>query len=208
MSSTVTPIASTRLRETRRIRPHEAPHWYAFYTRGRHEKQVHAGFRRGGIESYLPLLPRERQWHDRRTIVEMPLFPSYVFARLPLHGLHRACRIPGVVHVVSLAGRPTPVPERDVENVRMLVAAIVATGIDPEIDGFDPLEPGVPVRITEGAFAGIEGTIVQLRGRRLLLRVGFRAVGQAVRVEVEAAHLERLDEGAPRDRRLRRDATV
>ena len=46
--------------------------WYACYTRARHEKQVDLWFGRRGIESYLPMIPRVRQWKDRKKVVDWP----------------------------------------------------------------------------------------------------------------------------------------
>jgi transcription antitermination factor NusG len=74
---------------------YEAPHWYACYTRARHEKRVDEQLAERGLETYLPLLARERQWSDRRKVVEFPLFPGYVFCRFTLDELHEVLTVPG-----------------------------------------------------------------------------------------------------------------
>src|SRR5690348_7529424 len=58
--------------------------WYAVQTRPRHEKKVCAEMQQKHIESYLPLLTQTHYWTDRRKLVEVPLFPGYVFLRASL----------------------------------------------------------------------------------------------------------------------------
>ena len=60
------------------------PLWFAVYTKSRHEKVVHASLASQSVEAFLPLHQVLSQWKDRRVWVEKPLFPGYLFARLPL----------------------------------------------------------------------------------------------------------------------------
>src|SRR5438067_462263 len=55
--------------------------WVALQTRSRHEKIVAAQLEQKGVESYLPLVSKDRKWSDRIKSVSLPLFPNYVFAR-------------------------------------------------------------------------------------------------------------------------------
>ena len=61
--------------------------WFACYTRARHEKQVAIRLEQRSLESFCPVLPQERQWHDRVKLIEWPLFPSYEFVRCATTGL-------------------------------------------------------------------------------------------------------------------------
>src|SRR5579862_9303851 len=49
--------------------------WYAVETRGRFEKAICASLRTKGLETFLPLHSSQRQWSDRRQLVELPIFP-------------------------------------------------------------------------------------------------------------------------------------
>ena len=168
--------------------------WYAFHTRARHEKRVNERLQDRGVEVFLPLVPRSRQWHDRKKIVEMPLFPSYVFARAAEGSLVRVLDTPGVAGVVRMAGRAVPVAEEEIENVRRFAAVIVETGNVPEPEPF--FDEGQPVRITSGQLSGVEGLIVERRGgNRALLQVGLKAIGQGLKVEVDQATLQVISNG-------------
>ncbi len=163
------------------------PRWYACYTRARHEKRVDGLLTRNGVESYLPLVPRLSQWKDRKKLVSWPLFPSYVFARFTLGRMHDILVVPGVSTIVRSRGYPTPIPEEELANVRRFADAAVAAGVCPEVVPL--VNEGDWVRIAEGAFRGVEGRVVERRGRRRVL-VGLRPIGQGLEVDVEARLLQ------------------
>lgn len=168
------------------------PAWYACYTRARHEKRVDLQLRERGWDAYLPLVPRERQWHDRKKVVEFPLFASYIFVRATRPTLSQVLATPGIATVVRFNGRPIPVPDEDIANVRRLVSALRESG-----RGFEPVplvEKGNRVAIVDGPFQGIEGIVLERRGaERALVQVGVRAIGRGVKIEVETRELEVLE---------------
>jgi transcription antitermination factor NusG len=163
------------------------PHWFACYTRGRAEKQVERQLQRRGIESFLPLIPRKRQWKDRLKLVDWPLFPSYVFGRFALSDLHAVLTTPGVATVVRTRGYPTPVLETELENVRLFAARLSESGQEagPPV----AFERGQPVRVVSGPFQGVEGVVVEQRNRRRVL-VGLHAIGQGLEINVKTELLE------------------
>lgn len=165
----------------------EEPHWYACYTRARHEKQVEAVLRQRGFDSYLPRIPILRQWNDRKKLVEFPLFPSYVFGRFRLRELHGVLSTPGLSTVVRANGYPTPIPDYDIENVRRFVDALTQTGVEPEQGSF--LADGQWVRVLDGPFAGVEGMVIEQRGRKRVL-VGVEAIGQGLEIDIETRLLK------------------
>jgi transcription termination/antitermination protein NusG len=162
-----------------------SPHWYACSTRARHEKRVSEQLSRRGVETYLPVVLRERQWSDRRKLVEFPMFPGYVFGRFTLEEIQRVVTVPGVATVVRHNGVPSPIPEGELENVRRFVAALAETGEIPEPR---PLEPGEAVRVMHGPFEGVEGVVVERRGRRRVL-VGLKTIGQGMEIDIDGRNL-------------------
>lgn len=173
----------------------DAPRWFACYTRARHEKKVDALLRERGHESYLPLVPRERQWHDRKKVVEFPLFPSYVFVRIRRDGLSAVLSTPGVSTVVRFGGRPVPIPEEEIENVRRFTAALREGEEGAEVESAPLVTEGQRVRVASGSFEGVRGIVIQRRGRdRVLIQVGVEAIRQGLKVEVPAEVLDPLEE--------------
>ena len=165
------------------------PHWYACYTRARHEKQVEAQLRQRGMESYLPLVQQMRQWSDRKKTVQFPLFPSYVFGRFRLADLHAVLTTPGVSTIVRANGYPTPIPPGDLDNVKHFVAALADSGLEPDPRPF--LSEGQWVRVMEGPFEGVEGIVVEARGRKRVL-VGLAAIGQGLEIDIDTRLLKAI----------------
>ena len=166
--------------------------WYALSTRARHEKQVDARLRERGFEVYLPLMPSVRQWHDRKKVVQWPLFPGYVFARFAANKAARVLGTPGVATVVRSNGHPAAISDEEIDNVRRFAAAVAETGCIPEPAPY--IEQGQQVRIVRGPFAGVEGLVLEYRGgERAIVQMGLRAIGQGLKVEVDARSLKVVD---------------
>ncbi|HKD92231.1 MAG TPA: transcription termination/antitermination NusG family protein, partial [Terriglobales bacterium] len=70
------------------------PRWYAAQTCSRHEKRVSEYLGSRSIESFLPLYTTQRRWADRKARVELPLFPGYLFVRIPLAERLRVLDLP------------------------------------------------------------------------------------------------------------------
>jgi transcription termination/antitermination protein NusG len=160
----------------------DLPRWYACYTKARHEKRAEQMIRERGIETYLPVIPRISQWKDRKKLVEWPLFPSYVFARIGLREAYRVLGVPGVASLVGSAGRPVPIADDELENVRLFVRAL-GNG-DTPVDLVPFYAEGTWVEVTTGPFAGVKGVVVERRGRRRVL-VGLKAIGQGMEVDLD-----------------------
>lgn len=162
------------------------PHWYACYTRARHEKQVDRLLQERGFETFLPLVPRVSQWKDRRKVVEWPLFPSYVFSRFGAEHMQRVLATPGVAGVVRTNGRPARIDEAELENVRRFARALAGGEVEVEQRPF--LAEGEWVEVMDGPFQGIRGIVVEHRNRRRVL-IGLKAIGQALEIDIDTRAL-------------------
>jgi transcription antitermination factor NusG len=166
--------------------------WYALYTRARHEKKVDRLLRLREFEVFLPLVPRESQWHDRKKIVDWPLFPGYVFARFGLKSTAQVLGTPGVATIVRQDGVPAAIPEIEIENVRRLASVVSETGALPEPTPL--VQCGQHARISRGPFAGVHGVVVQRRGSgRVLIQIGLDVIGQGIKIEIEESSLQELE---------------
>jgi transcription antitermination factor NusG len=160
--------------------------WYACYTYGRHEKRVASILRHRGFESYIATVRTERRWSDRTKVVDVPVFPSYVFGRFALFRLSEVLDIPGVSAVVRKGSTPVAVPDQEIEAIRRLIGLANAAGIPPE--PWHGLSVGDQVAVVSGTFRGVTGTVTQLRGKTRLL-VCVSAIGSGLSVEVSQSHL-------------------
>ncbi len=155
------------------------PAWYALRTRSRHEKLVEEQLTAQGIEPFLPLVHRMRQWKDRRKQVAFPLFPGYCFARFPLRERLGVVKIRGVVQIIGNHDGPIPVSEREIEAVRQLVTCTLP---------YDPhpyLKAGMLVEVIRGPLKGVQGVLVR-KGTRARLVINVSLIQQAASVELDA----------------------
>jgi len=156
--------------------------WYALHTRSRHEKLVSQQLSARGLEAFLPLVDRRRQWKDRWKIVSFPLFPGYCFARFHHYERLTVLAAVGVVQVLGINGHAIPIPEQEIEAVRLLVTSTLP---------FDPhpyLSEGMEVEVTRGPLAGARGMLVRKRDRARLV-VAIHLIQQAASVELDAADI-------------------
>jgi transcription antitermination factor NusG len=163
--------------------------WYALYTRARHEKRVAEVLGQRGFDTYLPLVPKVSQWHDRKKVVHWPLFPGYVFVRFRSGNASRVLAVPGSVQIIGVAGQPAPIPDEEIDNVRRFAACLAETGIVPR--AAPQVKRGQPVSVESGPFAGVRGVVLEHRAAgRVLIQVGLDAIGQALKIELDPRDLE------------------
>lgn len=154
--------------------------WYALRTRSRHEKRVYDQLTVRGVEAFLPLIERWRQWKDRRRLVAFPLFPGYCFARFTGGQRIAVLRVNGVVQVVGNREGPLPVPDAEIAGIQRLVTSTLP---------YDPhpyLETGMRVEVVRGPLAGLTGILVR-KGAKARFVVSVNLIQQAAAVELDGS---------------------
>ena len=172
--------------------PHMAPSatgepesWYAVQTRARHEKSVASRLQERGVPTFLPLVTETHRWSDRKKVVEVPLFNCYLFARIAPTNPDRlrVLQLDGVLSLVGKRGEGTPIPDGQIESVRLLLDEKLPWGSHPF------LKIGQRVRIRSGALDGMEGILVSRNGDRTLV-ISVDAIQRSLAVRVEGYDVE------------------
>ena len=158
--------------------------WFAIWTRSRHEQVVRDQLERKKIDAFLPTIPRWSRWKDRRKKIDWPLFPGYCFARFDPEDALPVLKVPGVVKIVSFEGKPAPIPEYELESIRLLVAS------DLQFDPCPLIHEGMMVEVVHGALKGVVGRLMRKDTRHARLVLSVDLIGQAVSVEVDAAYVK------------------
>jgi transcription antitermination factor NusG len=155
--------------------------WFAVRVRSNHEKIASASLRSKGYEELLPLWTGRRLWSDRIKVVESPLFPGYVFCKFDPSRRLPILTTPGVVGIVSFGEIPAPVYEHEIYSLRTMLGA----GLTCEPWPF--LEVGQPVTIEHGPLAGVDGTVLRLKGQyRLIIQISLLQRSVAAEIDREA----------------------
>jgi transcription antitermination factor NusG len=163
--------------------PMEKRNWFAVYTTCRHEKRVAHHLEQRQIEHFLPIYRAHHKWKDgTKAVVDLPLFPGYVFVRIDLNDRVGVLEVPGVLSMIGTAKQPAPLPDREVEALRV--------GLDPtKAEPHPLLTVGQRVRITRGALAGVEGIVVRKKGG-LQVVLTLSLLMQSIAIEVNGGDVE------------------
>ena len=159
-------------------------HWFAIWTRSRHEQVVREQLERKNIDAFLPTMPRWSRWKDRKKKIDWPLFPGYCFARFDVEDALPILKCAGVVNIVSFDGKPAPIPETELDSIRVLV------GSDLQYDPCPMIHEGMMVEVTHGALRGVIGRLMRKDALKSRLVLSVNLIGQAVSVEVDAADVK------------------
>ncbi len=162
-----------------------ADNWYAVHTHARHERVVVHKLKERGVETFLPTVTEVHRWSDRKKSVEMPLFSSYVFARFKDDRTERlnVLRVGGVLGLVGSRGEGTPIPDTQIDAIRILVERELPLSPCPF------LKIGQRVRIRGGALEGLEGIFVARNGSHTLV-ISIDAIERSLAVRLEGYQVE------------------
>lgn len=159
--------------------------WCALHTRHQHERTVASVLAGKGFDVFLPTYHAVHRWKDRNKQLVLPLFPGYLFFRYELDRRLEILSTPGINSIVSVAGRPAPITETEIEAVRRAVGS--SLGVEPH----PFLSEGDTVRITAGPLAGLEG-IVTRRKDALRLVLSVSMLGRSAAVQIDGCMIERV----------------
>jgi transcription antitermination factor NusG len=165
--------------------PGQQPHWFAVWTRSRHEQVVRTQLEEKQVTNFLPTLTKWSRWRDRRKQIEVPLFPGYVFARFPLSERLTVLKCSGVVSLVSVNGAPVPVPDPEIDGIRQLIESTLPYDPCPTI------KTGTMVEVVHGPLKGVIGRLTR-KGSQARLILAVNLIGQGVSVQVDAADVRAL----------------
>jgi hypothetical protein len=123
--------------------------WYVLRVRAGLEALAIDGLRRRGIEVFLP---------SKTSHISRESNDSHILARFSLANQRQVSLVPGVLDLVGVP-TPSPVPDRDVENLKAATDAGMTMKILPIV--------GEPVRgrISKGPLSGHHGIFLEHRGR-------------------------------------------
>ncbi|MCF8360035.1 MAG: UpxY family transcription antiterminator [Prolixibacteraceae bacterium] len=136
--------------------------WYAVYTKSRAEKKVLLELEYQGIEAYLPLQRKLRQWSDRRKWVETPLISGYIFVHITRREYEAVLKTQGVVTYVKFEGQAAKIPEEQIDWIkRMLRQKEIPVELHHKL-----FKVGDIIEIQAGPMIGIKGTLISIKNKK------------------------------------------
>jgi len=158
--------------------------WFAVQTRYRFEKKVAASLSTKGMRVFLPLRKETRVWCDREKEVSVPLFPGYAFVRSDRSLARRLLilQTAGVMGFVSFAGTAASVPQKQIDDLGLVLAQAVPFSLYPFV------KVGQKVRIRGGCLDGLEGLLTQREKDKLVISI--ESIQRSLAIEVRGYELE------------------
>ena len=160
--------------------------WYVFYTYPKFERKVHKYLQEDNYESFLPLHWVVRQWSDRKKRMEVPLFPNYIFVNIEHNKIFEVLKTPKLISCVTFNRIPAFLKQKEVDSIKQIVEN------EYPFEVCCNLKIGNSVVITEGALTGMEGVLVEERGK-CRFAVKIESLQQSMLVNVPSNCLEFLE---------------
>ncbi len=161
--------------------------WLAVYTRSRYEKKLLKQLEIMGLECYLPLRVQKKQWSDRVKTIEEPLLRSYLFVKVSNKEYYNVLNAVGAVRYVTFNGKAAIIPDKQIEDLKQFLIHFNQEVVVTQED----IEKGDLVKVKNGLLEGVQGEVVQFRGKdRILLR--FKDLGYCIHTEIQLNDIETL----------------
>ena len=152
----------------------ENKNWYALYTKPKQELKASKEFLILGIEYYLPLVTRIKQWSDRKKKINEPLLKGYIFVKVNEKERLLAMQQSPIVKTVNFSGVPAIVPDWEIENLRKMLSKQLEVKIE------DNLKKGTKVKVLDGPFKDIEGFVYETPNNDKELAVIINALKRSI----------------------------
>ncbi len=131
----------------------DAKHWFALFTKPRQEFKAEGQLKIIGINSYLPVVNKVKQWSDRKKKISEPVLRSYIFIQANEAERLTALEQTSIIRCLSEHRRPAVIPEWQIENLKRML------DYKAEYFVYEGLVSGTKVEIKEGPFAGVIGIV-------------------------------------------------
>ena len=174
-----------------------AAKWYAIQTHSGSEKSVKRAIEtmaeQLGLQDRIEeiVVPTEdviEVKNGKKKITERSLYPGYVFAKMDLDTdlWHKIQSLPKVSRFIGESKKPTPLNEKDVQNILDKVQNRAAP--KPKIS----FEPGEMVRIIDGPFANFTGMVEEYDLEHGKLKLNVSIFGRSTPVEILYSQVEKI----------------
>jgi len=159
--------------------------WYAVYTRPRWEKKVSELLTRKKIENYCPMNQVMKQWSDRKKLVEVPLFSSYVFIKADITNHTAIKQTDGLVNFVYWLGKPAVIKESEIDTIKEFLLQYQNVQLEKIAVNVNDR-----IRVSNGPFQMLEGDVMEVKSKSV--KVCLPSLGYAMIAEVDIANVEVL----------------
>ena len=150
--------------------------WYVVYTKPKWEKKVAERLNDIGVVTYCPLVKKTSQWSDRKKIISVPLFNSYIFVQIEDKERSRIFDVPGAVRYLFWLGKPATVRNSEIEAIQNWLSAPEKYEVT-----LDQWKKGDKIVLESGPFITQSATIQEVKQNHYILIL--ESLGCVLRVD-------------------------
>ena len=154
--------------------------WYLVQCKPRQELRAVENLRNQLFPCYCPQHNVEKIRHGKKTVIQQPLFPGYIFINLckVSDNWHSIRSTRGVLRLVTFADEPLAVPD---EIIDALQARLSSADQQPMFT------EGAPVTITDGPFKDLDAIFCKADGEeRAIILLSLLHRQQRIKVPLQA----------------------
>ncbi len=163
--------------------------WFALLTRSNFEQTVYNVISGKSIDVFLPRTKKKSKRKDRTLMIEVPLFPGYLFVRSTFEASDQLniLKTTGAVRLLGNKRGPLPIPDSQINSLQLMTNA----NMDLITGRSILLQKGDPVMILEGPMTGLKGEFTRHKGKgRIIIKIDL--LGQYAGVEMDAENVEKI----------------
>ncbi len=163
--------------------------WIAALVQMNCEKKSEAKLNNLGFETYLPIQKEERQWSDRRKIIDRIVIPMIVYVRADkgnaqsirnLSFVHKLITYPGSKEIA------TPIPDEQINQLKFLLS-----NAESEVSIISDIKVGDEVQIIKGTLKGFKGVLCMMSTKTPKVAIRIDCLGYAS-VSIPMSFIEKI----------------
>jgi len=156
--------------------------WHVIYTKSKWEKKVDSLLMQRGFESWCPVQKKERQWSDRKKIIEEPLFRSYVFVKAAKEDRNQILSVNGVVNFLYFEKKPAIIRDKEIETIKKYLGESYQ---NIQVIDMTNIPAQTRVSINNGLFMGQKGEVIKAGKRNVFVRLDSINMMMIVEFKIE-----------------------
>ena len=161
-------------------------HWFALYTRPRHEFKACQNIAQLDIENYLPVITKKKKWSDRIKSISEPLLRGYVFIFASEKERLDALTVDSVVNTVCFNGVPAVIPAWQIESLKKMLEHA------DQITFSEKIQPGSVVKVVAGPMEGIVGVVEESMNNERYISLSIEIINRTVSLKLPAESVVKL----------------
>jgi transcription antitermination factor NusG len=138
--------------------------WYVVYTKPKWEKKVAERLNEIGVVAYCPIITKVSQWSDRKKIIQVPLFNSYIFVQIEDKKRNQVFDVPGAIRYLFWLGKPAEVKDSEIVTIKNWLSMPEKFEIAVDI-----LKKGDTIVLEKGPFKNQSAVIQEVKQNQYIL---------------------------------------